>query len=70
MAEIKIGETFRADGRVLIVKEGDLDSCRKCAFYGNMVPIMESCWKYPCIPSGRHDGKMVYYEEVKDGGKC
>lgn len=61
MAEIKIGETFRADGRVFIVKKGNFDTCCKCAFYGNMF-----CAKYPCTPYERSDGETVYYEEVKD----
>lgn len=66
MQEIKVGEIFVHDGRVLIAKEGDLDSCHRCVFYEGMVPVWDCCWKFPCTPSRRHDGKMIYFEEVKD----
>lgn len=64
MQEIRVGETFVHEGKKLKCKVGGLDNCRYCAFFEN-----SRCWMFPCTPAGRTDGRIVYFEEVKDG-KC
>lgn len=62
MREIKIGEPFEYEGKPLIAKAGDINSCRKCAFDDDT----EGCHSFLCTPSGRQDGNWAYFEEVKD----
>lgn len=63
LQENKIGETFKYEGKVLIVKKSDIHGCLKCVFDNDN----KACHSFRCTPGGRKDGKWVHFEEVKNG---
>lgn len=63
MKEIKIGETFVYEGKVLKAKAGNIYSCLKCVF-GN---DDKGCHGFSCTPAGRKDGRWICFEEVENG---
>ena len=66
MVEMTIGSRFYYKDKLCeAVKEGNGIGCEKCVFD----KYASKCAKAKCLIEERHDGKSVYFKEVKGNDK-